>query len=420
MEPRKLQVLVLTSQFPHPQNQAAGIFNYQLVLELAEICAVTVVCPLPWFPRWSILRRFRTWYAFGQVPREYEFRGVQVHSPKYLMAPRLSGPFQGALVFIGSLAMVWRLHRKLRFDVIHALWLYPDSVAAGWLAKLLRIPMVPTALGCDVNRMLSEGGKRQQILAMLRRAPSVIAVSEELRQKMVSEGVPPTHVSTIPNGVNRSIFFVRDRRQARAQLGLPLEKPIIVFVGRLSEEKGLPTLIEAAGRLHANHSAFLLYLVGDGPLLGDLQSRVHALGLSETVRFAGRQDHAAVANWFGSCDVFCLPSLREGCPNVVLEALSSGRPVVASRVGGIPDLVREDTGVLVAPGNVDGLANALIAALARTWDERRISESVAEFTWRVAAERYHAAYRASIIAVAQPATSTTPASNGRSCSDSRR
>lgn len=400
IEPRQLRVLVFTSQFPNPQNQAAGIFNYQLVLELAEICAVTVVCPLPWFPRWSALRRFRTWYALGQVPREYEFRGVQVRSPKYLMVPRLSGPLQGALVFLGSLAMVWRLHHKMRFDVIHSLWLYPDSVAAGWLAKLLGIPMVPTALGCDVNRMLTEGGKRGQILAMLRRAPSVTAVSEELRQNMVSEGIPPTRISTIPNGVNPRMFFVRDRSQARRQLGLPQEKRIIVFVGRLSEEKGLFTLIDAAERLQGERSDFLLYLVGDGPLLGDLQIRVQALGLAEVVRFAGRQDHTAVAEWFGGSDVFCLPSLREGCPNVVLEALSSGRPVVASRVGGIPDLVREDTGILVAPGDVDGFANALSAALARTWDERRIAESMAGFTWRAAAESYHLAYRESMVAAA--------------------
>jgi len=400
IEPRQLRVLVFTSQFPSPENQAAGIFNYQLVRELAQICAVTVVCPLPWFPRWSILRRFRSWYAFAQVPREYEFRGVHVHSPKYLIVPRLSGSLQGVLVFLGSMAAVWRLHRQKRFDVINSLWLYPDSVAAGWIAELLSIPMVPTALGCDVNRMLNEGGKRGQILAMLRRATTIIAVSEELRQNMVFEGIPAEHVSTVPNGVNGGMFFVRDRIQARTELGLPQDRRIVVYVGRLSEEKGLLTLIEAVGRLRSNRGDFLVYFVGDGPLLDDMQARVQTLGLSEIVRFAGKQDHTAVANWFGACDVFCLPSLREGCPNVVLEALSSGRPVVASRVGGIPDLVREDTGILVEPEHVDGFARALDAALRRIWNEKQIAESMVGFTWRAAAESYQLAYRNSIVAAA--------------------
>lgn len=395
---QRLQVLVFTSQFPTPQNPAAGIFNFQLIRELMKLCTVTVVCPLPWFPRWSILRRFRTWYALGQVPREYEFRGVHVHSPKYPMVPRLSGPLQGVFVFLASISAICKLHRKEHFDVINSLWLYPDSVAAGWIARLLHVPMVPTALGCDVNRMLHERGRRGQILAMLGRVTSIIAVSEELRQKMISNGVAASRISTIQNGVDGELFFIRDKNRARAAIGLPKSAKVVVFVGRLSEEKGLLTLIEAAALLREVRSDFLLCVVGSGPLLEGLQARVKQLALSAVVRFAGHQDHTAVATWIGACDVFCLPSVREGCPNVVLEALSSGRPVVASRVGGIPDLLREDSGILVDSKDVAGFASALDAALRRDWDERRIADSMLGVTWRSAAERYRAAYRDSITA----------------------
>ncbi|MBL0125043.1 MAG: glycosyltransferase [Betaproteobacteria bacterium] len=309
-----------------------------------------------------------------------------------MVLPRISEPLLAVLMFLGSLMTVRRLHRNAPFDVINSMWLYPDSVAAGWIAKWLRIPMVPTALGCDVNRMLNEGGKRQQILSMLLGSKSITAVSEDLRGGMVTNGIPATRIATIPNGVNNSLFFLRDKSEARIGLGLPRECKIIVYVGRLSEEKGISTLIDAAGELRRRRDDFLLCLVGDGPLMGVLQSRVQTLEIESSVRFVGHQNHAAVANWLGACDVFCLPSLREGCPNVVIEALSSGRPVVASRVGGIPDMVGDATGILVKAQHVQGFTEALDTALTRNWDTKLIAESMEGATWRAAAENYFLAY----------------------------
>ena len=392
-EPRRLQVLFFTNLYPTPVEPSFAVFNAQLARELKEICDLTLVCPLPWFPRLPVLKRFSRWYAFAEVPREYELGGMTVYSPKYLMLPRVSGAVQGVLVFLGSLLTVWRLHRKKRFDIINSLWLYPDAVAAGWMAKLFGIPTVPTALGCDVNRMLNESEKRGQILAMLKRAPGVIVVSEALRESLVSAGIPPAKIATVQNGVNGELFFERNRLNERAALGLPNDRQIILFVGRLSEEKGLHTLIEAVASLRRKRSNFLLVLVGDGPLLSQLESDVKGSGLVEHVRFAGRQHHHAVANWLGACDVFCLPSLREGCPNVVIEALSSGRPVVASRVGGIPAMVRESTGILVEPQDVQGFSDALEMALSRSWNEAHIAASMKGNSWRATAEQYLTAYR---------------------------
>jgi len=394
METLRLRVLIFTNLFPNPEDPTRGIFTWQLAQELRELCNVTVVCPLPWFPRWSFLRRFKQWYGFAQVPSEYEFRGIHVHSPKYPMLPRVSEPLLGVLMFLGTFVTVWRLHRRRRFDVINPMWLYPDAVAAGWIGKLLGIPLVPTALGCDVNLFLGERAKRGQILAMLRRSPAITAVSEALRERIVAEGIPPARIATTPNGVDSDLFFVRDRNEARQELGLSPDDRIIVYVGRLSEEKGLPTLIEAAGNLRRAGRDFKLYLVGEGPLLGSLRERMGQLVLDERVRFVGREEHRRVALWLAACDVFCLPSLREGCPNVVLESLSSGRPVVASRVGAIPDLVSPETGILVETQDAEQLATALDKALARGWDAAQIAASMSAYSWRSAAIRYREAYQA--------------------------
>lgn len=393
-KPERLRVLVFTSLFPTPEHRTHGVFKWQLVRELSDICDITVVCPLPWFPGWRPLRRFVRWYAYAAIPREYDVDGIRVHSPKYLMLPWISEPFQALLMFLGALSMVWRLHRRERFDLINSMWLYPDAVAAGFIGKLLGIPMVPTASGCDVNLMLKERGKRGQILAMLRRAPAITAVSEALRQTMASEGIPLSRIATTPNGVNGDLFFARDHSQARSELGLPENRRVVLYVGRFSEEKGLHTLIEAAGLLRQHRDDFLVYLVGDGPLSRELRAQVQALDLAKNVLFAGTQDHTAVAKWYGACDVFCLPSLREGCPNVLLEALSSGRPAVASRVGGIPDLLQEDCGILVEPLNAAALAAALDTALDRPWSAAVIAASMSRFTWRAAAENYHSTYLA--------------------------
>ena len=107
MERSPMRVLLYTNLFPTPQEPTRGIFTWQLVQEMRQMCDLTVVCPLPWFPKWSFLRRFARWHAFSLVPSEYDFEGVRVHSPKYLMLPKISEPFLGLLMFLGTILTVW-------------------------------------------------------------------------------------------------------------------------------------------------------------------------------------------------------------------------------------------------------------------------------------------------------------------------
>jgi len=395
-EPAQVSVLFFTNLFPTPVDRTRGIFHLQLVRELAAICDITVVCPLPWFPHWPFLRRFERWYAFAETPVVYEVDGITVHSPKYLMVPRISGALHGIFVYLGSLFTINRLHKLKQFDVINGLWLYPDAVAANWIAKRLGIPMVPAALGCDVNRMLNETDKRKRILHMLSGAHKIIAVADGLRERMVQAGIPAERISIVPNGVNSDLFYNRSKANDRACLDLPQDRKVIVFVGRLAEEKGLSTLVSAAGLIKTRRKDFLFCIVGAGPLLEELREQAATLGVADFIKFAGHQEHESIAIWLGACDVFCLPSLREGCPNVVVEALSSGRPVVASRVGGIPSMLRRDTGILVEPQNPQDLADALVCALDQAWDPVNVANSVRGNTWRAVAEKYLSIYRDAI------------------------
>src|SRR5205823_8936237 len=114
-------------------------------------------------------------------------------------------------------------------------------------------------------------------------------------------------------------------------------------------------------------------------------------GIGDQVRFCGRKPHAEIPDWMAASDLFCLPSLREGCPNVVLEALSCGRPVVASHVGGVPELLDEATGAMPPPGDADALAGALERTLNRPWSEAALRESVAGRSWDAVGRGYYAA-----------------------------
>jgi glycosyltransferase involved in cell wall biosynthesis len=183
------------------------------------------------------------------------------------------------------------------------------------------------------------------------------------------------------NGVEGDRFFPREQAEARRKLDLPTGRRIICFVGRLSREKAVDTLIEAMARFQADPEPPLLVIVGNGPAEGALRARAHALGLEPLVRFVGERHHSEVPDWISACDVFCLPSLREGCPNVVLEALASGRPVVASNVGGIPELVSEAEGRLVPPQDPQALAQALRVVLERSWDPQALRASVRFLSW---------------------------------------
>jgi glycosyltransferase involved in cell wall biosynthesis len=383
--PPSLHIAFLSNLFPTPSGVTRGIFNLQLAQAMRPMCDLTVICPLPKFPSSDLFRKFTTWHAMGRVPLHYSIDGIPVWSPKYPMLPKVSGAIQARLMEWGIGARLRAAHTSRPFDAILALWLYPDAVAASQIAAALDVPVVPVALGSDVNRMFGERDKRGQIVAMLRRAPQIISVSNALASRIAEIGVDPGAIRVIPNGVDTSRFRARDRRAAREALGIDPSARVVLYAGRLSPEKGLAVLLRAASRAP---EPFELHIVGDGALLGELRSLAFTLGIDGLVRFTGNVDHQAVCDWMSACDVFCLPSITEGCPNVVNEAMACGRPVVASNVGGLPDMVDESCGILVAPGDPQALSGALMAALARPWPEKAIAATMRKQTWQAAAEQY--------------------------------
>jgi glycosyltransferase involved in cell wall biosynthesis len=304
------------------------------------------------------------------------------------MIPRVSEAVHAALMFPSLFQTVKRLHRENRFDVVNTQWLYPDGVAAALATRRLGLPHVVTALGCDANLFLKQRHKRPQIAWALRQAQGITVVSNALRKFLIEEGFGDKRIDVIPNGVDAKLFFPRSKADCRKKLEIPEDGRMVLFVGQLLEVKGVNYLIEAVDRLRASINNFRVYCVGEGAGRQAFEAEIARRGLSGRFRLIGNRPHPDVAIWMGAADVFCLPSIREGFPNVVLEALFSGRPVVASRVGGVPEMVSDRNGITVFPRSSKELAQGLECAMNKNWNEKDIVKSVEKLSWDFAAESY--------------------------------
>jgi glycosyltransferase involved in cell wall biosynthesis len=259
----------------------------------------------------------------------------------------------------------WRLYHLLRRErptILHT-WMFHANLPGRVLGRLAGVPIIITS-----RRNENIGGPMRERLNRwtARLDDRVIAVCELARQAEIERArVAPEHVVTIYNGVDAEQFSATNEQAAvriRRTLSIPLDAPLLGAVGRLHPQKDFTTLLAAVAQVKEHVPTAQLLLVGDGELRDDLEAQAHLLDLSATVIFAGHRTD--VPDILSTLDVFVLPSLWEGMPNVVLEAMATGLPVVATAVGGTTEVVVDGvTGLLVSPRNPDMLAQAIIRLL---------------------------------------------------------
>ncbi len=335
-----------------------------------------VVAPVGWFP--ASLARWLPGYAhLACVPAEERRHGLDILHPRFPVLPKRGMTIAPFLLFAWSLPVLRRLRRESGdFDLIDAHYFYPDGVAAALLGKALRKPVVITARGTDINLLPRYALPRRMIRYAARESRAVIAVSQALKHAILELGVSSSRVHVLRNGVDLEAFRPIDRSAARAALGL--KGPTLLSVGNLIETKGHHLVVEAL-RLLPQHS---LLVVGEGPQRRTLEHLAAQHGLAGRVRLLGGIEHGRLAQIYGAADALVLASVREGWPNVLLEAMACGTPVVASRVGGIPEVVaRPEAGLLMADRTPQGVAAAvreLFAALPDRAATRRYAEN---FSW---------------------------------------
>lgn len=311
--------------------------------------------------------------------------GLAIHHPRFVTLPGLA-PLNVALMGASLLPQLVRRRLQGRsYDVILGAYAYPDGCAAVVLAKALGLPVVVKCHGSDLNRVPQQAILRAQVSALLPRADRVVVVSKKLGATAQELGVAESQIDLVYNGIDRERFCIRDQAQARETLDLPKDNPIVLYVGTLAEHKGAQDLLTAAAQLAEQRPEVRIAFMGDGPLADKVaaaQPNVIALG---------RKGHSEVAGYMNACDLLCLPSWDEGMPNVVREAHASGRPVVATDVGGIPEAVhREELGRLVPVREPAQLVRALLAQIdAPRVAPERIAALAEVPTWPQSADALH-------------------------------
>jgi teichuronic acid biosynthesis glycosyltransferase TuaC len=375
---------MLSHMYPSAVNPTAGIFVHEQVRALAGLGHdVRVVSPKGWAPP-----GLSRWSAYREVPGVDRVDGVPVLYPRKLTLPAARLGHRNADAMRWAIARpLRRVHDRWPFDVIHAHMLVPDGWAAARVGAGLGVPVVATAHRADVLDVPARGpGSRRGVAAAVEAIDQVCAVSAAIAAAAQELGRPRRPVEVVPNGADGAVFAPRPAAEARARLGVPEGRPVVSYVGKLVPRKGVDTLIEAMGLLGRRpQGAPLLVAAGDGSLRPALERRAAELGVAEQVRFVGKVAHDEVGWWMAAGDLFVLPSLSEGLPTVVCEAMNCGRPVVATAVDGTPEIVRDgQTGLLVPPSDPGALAEAL----ARVLDDPTLARRMGEEALRVGRERY--------------------------------
>jgi glycosyltransferase involved in cell wall biosynthesis len=367
-----MKILTLSCAFPNPAEPLLGTFIRSRMQGVAKFADVKVVAPL------GVLNYSHIGKKQASLPtphQRYDGRLDVVH-PRYFYPP--GGTVLNPLFLAAQLiAPLMRLHRQFPYQVIDSHFGYPSGVAAALVAAFLKIPFVVTLRGNETMHAQDPMISRSLKWA-LRRAPAVITVSQRLREFAIAMGAAPSRVRTIPNGIEVSVFYLRDRVESRLKHGIALDEKLILSAGALIERKGHHRIVRALKSLEDNGlRARLLIAGGPGPEGGfERQTRevVAQCGLNSRVDFLGAVKPESLAELMSASDVLCLASSREGWPNVVHESLGCGTPVVSTDIGGIPDMLpSEQYGLIVPLGDQPALEQGLSRALRKTWDRDAIS-----------------------------------------------
>jgi len=300
----------------------------------------------------------RPWEIENFFIQELKKERYPIHKVPVARFPRSKG--RDWFRIIRCYRFIYSILKKGSFDLIHTHGYFADIVGIP-IAKKMSIPIISTCHGFISNdRNLRIYNLLDRIV--LRFADKIIAVSEEIKKLLIRSKIQESRIEVILNAVDTIIVSEQmreNRKEKRRSLNIGEEELVVGYVGRLSEEKGIKNLIEAGILLIKSGVPVKILIIGDGSQKKELEELVNRNGLTSQVIFPGFQND--IENWLPALDIFCLPSLMEGTPMSLLEAMAYGIPVVASAVGGIPDVVQSGkNGILVSPNNPEELKEAIV------------------------------------------------------------
>ncbi|UCG32821.1 MAG: glycosyltransferase [Phycisphaerales bacterium] len=363
------RILLLSRLFPKAPDPRLGIFTLRQAERLRHAgFDIEVISPVPFIPQ--ALTHVPRWRRYRNQTAPCEVSGFNVHRPAYFRPPgKWFIGYERQAMWWGIRSTVERLAAARPFDLVYA-WDFKVDVGAGCdAARQLGIPCVGLAIGGDLNVDVRWNSKAlQAITRSLLECDAIACVSEALRKRVQALTRGRREATVITTGADLTAFrpaTTEERVAIRRDLNWPADAVVVLSAGYLLRAKGVFELLAAFDRVAARHPQAMLVYLGDGAERQAMESRIADSPVKERIRLLGHIHHLDVARYFRAADILALPSYHEGMPNVVLEGMGAGLPILATRVGGIPEAVPDERyGILVPPRDENELSQALERMLA--------------------------------------------------------
>ena len=378
-----MKILSFSYCFPNGSNPSWGIFVYQRLAALAKLTDLKVCSPVPWFP--VVMQA-------SAERHEQNWNGLRVSRPRFFYIPKYMKNRDARFYASGLRPWFEKLCQTWKPDLLDAHFIWPDGVGVALLAKEFGIPYVITLRG-KIYECLKVANQTRQCAEALQGAAAVISVSSRMAGEAVKLGAAEERVSIIPNGVDLDHFQPRKKIDCRIRLKLPLEDRLLVTVAHLGHRKGHHEVIEALAALPDDVKLVIVGSAAQGGSAEKLGESARIFGVADRLILPGRQAYEDIPYFYSAADCSVLASYREGCPNVVLESLACGTPVVATDVGAVPDILPSPAaGRIVPPQQVEPLQQAIKGVLDRKWDAQAVRTASGVHSWDQVAEEVHSVF----------------------------
>ena len=269
---------------------------------------------------------------------------------------------------------------NLNFDIIHAHYFWSSGYVGYRLKKYLKKPLVITGHGYDVYEIPFKNNSWSKRISKVLKYADVIFTNCKKNKSYISKLGDYNNIIINPIGVNDSLFFPEDKNNCRTKLNLPINKFLIICIAFFVPVKGHKYLIKSINEILKYRKDILCIFVGGGELKNDLKKRIRYYKLNNFIKLVDKIPHSSISQWINSSDIFVLPSLNEGMPDSMFEAMACGKPFIGTQVGGIPEVIDEKLGLLAQPGNYKDLSDKIICSIDKNWDPKYINHVSKNYT----------------------------------------
>jgi len=378
------RILVISYLFPNSVYPNRGIFVLRRLKAIQRYADVKVINPILWFPFCSRLQRYKD---YDRIPKKEVIDGIEVYHPRFLSIPLVFKFIVAVTYCLAVLPIALRLRKTWKFNLVDLHWTFPDLPVGRLLSRLLRVNQLTTIRGMAGLHLNEFSIPSLLVRYLLPKSNHVITLSDRLKDICISRGVSEDKIQTIRNGVDGNRFDHLDQTDCRDKLELSHSNRIILGVGYCTPNKGFDRIIRALPEIVQQYPETHLYLIGpngafaQGDCSEELKQLAEELEVVDHVHFVGEVTNKNLSTWYNASDCFCLSSRSEGCPNVLLEALACGCPVVATDVGSVPELVEDSSMGNVVRNSKEGVQSGLLSVLSQSHDRKAIATRMRKYDW---------------------------------------